>query len=127
MNGQPAPCSAASRAAVGTSTGSAPAVSAPHVRHVVLGTAPWHPGVVLEVLRGSGLRRVLIEGGGRTVSAWLAAGALDRLYLTTVPVLLGDGVPGVRVPAVPRIADAPRWPVRRFALGDDLCTEFTLR
>lgn len=61
------------------------------------------------------------------MSEFLAARALDRLYLTTVPVLLGDGVPGVRVPAVEHIADAPRWPSQRFGLGDDVCTELTLR
>lgn len=103
------------------------ATAAPHVQQVRLGPGPWPPEVVLRQLRGYGLRRVLVEGGGRTVSSFLAASALDRLYLTTVPVLLGDGVPGVRVPAVERIADAVRWPARRFPLGEDSCVELTLR
>lgn len=103
------------------------ATTGSHVRQVRLGTGPWRPDVVLRELRGRGLRRVLVEGGGRTVSSFLAADALDRLFLTTVPVLLGDGVPGVRVPAVERIADAHRWPVRRFPLGDDSCVELILR
>ncbi len=98
-----------------------------HVSQLRLGAPPWSPGELLDVLRARGLRRVLVEGGGRTVSTFLTAGALDRLFLTTVPILLGDGIPGVRVPAVGRIADAPRWPVRRFALGEDTCLEFTLR
>ena len=98
-----------------------------HVTRVRLGAGPWSAEVVLRELRTRRLRRVLVEGGGRTVSSFLAAGALDRLFLTTVPVMLGDGVPGVRVPAVERIADAPRWPSRRFALGDDSCVELILR
>lgn len=98
-----------------------------HLTQVELGAPPWSPDDVVDALRARGLRRVLIEGGGRTVSTFLAAGALDRLFLTTVPVLLGDGVPGVRVPAVDSVADAARWPVRRFPLGDDTCLEFTLR
>ncbi len=105
--------------------GSADAPS--HVSQIRLGAPPWSPAELLALLRARGLRRVLVEGGGRTVSAFLAAGALDRLFLTTVPILLGDGVPGVRVPPVGRIADARRWPVRRFALDEDTCLEFTLR
>jgi len=105
----------------------APAPTASHVRHVQLCAGPWQPAEVLRVLREQGLRRVLVEGGGRTVSSFLASGALDRLYLTTVPVLLGDGIPGVRIPPVERIEDATRWPSRRFSLGDDVCTELTLR
>ncbi len=101
--------------------------TAEHVQQIRLGPGPWAPDSVLKVLRERGLNRVLIEGGGRTVSEFLAARALDRLYLTTVPVLLGDGVPGVRVPPVEHIADAPRWPSQRFGLGDDVCTELTLR
>lgn len=100
---------------------------AAHVEHVRLDAGPWTPEQVLRQLAQRGLRRVLVEGGGRTVSAFLAAGALDRLYLTTVPVLLGEGVPGVRVAAVDQVADATRWPTRRFSLGDDVCTEFILR
>lgn len=105
----------------------APAVTAPHLRQLRLGPPPWQPGEVLKELHALGLRRVLVEGGGRTISRFLEAGELDRLFLTTVPVLLGDGVPGVRAAAVHRIADATRWPARRFPLGDDLCTELTLR
>ena len=105
----------------------APAVPAPHLRQLRLGPPPWQPGEVLKELHALGLRRVLVEGGGRTISRFLEAGELDRLFLTTVPVLLGDGVPGVRAAAVHRIADATRWPTRRFPLGDDLCTELTLR
>lgn len=98
-----------------------------HVTRIRLGSGPWSPDDVLRELRIRGLRRVLVEGGGRTVSSFLAANALDRLFLTTVPILLGDGVPGVRVPPVERVADAPRWPTRRFALGDDSCVELILR
>ncbi len=105
----------------------APDASESHVRQIRLGPGPWQPDAVLGALRAQGLHRILVEGGGRTVSGFLAGGALDRIYLTTVPLLLGDGVPGVRVPAVQRIADAPRWPARSFPLGDDVCTELTLR
>lgn len=98
-----------------------------HVTHLLPGPAPWDPAMIVALLAGRGCRRVLVEGGGRTVSSFLVGGALDRLYVTSVATFLGDGVPGVRVGAVDRIADAQHWPSRRFALGDDIGTEFILR
>ena len=82
------------------------------------------PERVLAILRARGLEKVLIEGGGKTVSRFLEAGLLDRLYLTTTPVLVGDGIPGIRFVGADTLADARTAPVRRFAFGQDLCTEF---
>lgn len=84
------------------------------------------PTTVLHVLAGRGLRRVLVEGGGRTVSRFLAAGVLDRLYVTTAPLLVGDGVPGLRFSGTDRLSDALRAPSRRFLFGDDVCVELDL-
>ena len=84
----------------------------------------FDPDAVLDELATRGLGRVLVEGGGRTVSTFLAAGVLDRLYLTTAPRLIGDGVPGIRFDGSDRLADAVTAPVRRFELGEDLCTVF---
>ena len=90
------------------------------------------PASVLRALHDRGLGRVLVEGGGRTVSAFLGARQLDwfksRLagaptYLTTAPLLIGDGVPGVRFGGTNALAGALRAPSRRFVLGEDVCTE----
>jgi GTP cyclohydrolase II len=85
------------------------------------------PSDVLSALASRGLSRVLVEGGGVTVSRFLAAGALDRLMVTTAPLLVGDGVPGLRFEGRDRLADALRAPARRFVLGDDTCLELDLR
>jgi 3,4-dihydroxy 2-butanone 4-phosphate synthase/GTP cyclohydrolase II len=100
----------------------------PHVSVVRLpcDNGGFSPRRVLTEFRRRGLGRVLVEGGGRLVSAFLGAATLDRLYLTTAPVLLGDGVPGLRFRGTDRLADALRAPARRFVLGDDICTEFDL-
>jgi GTP cyclohydrolase II len=84
----------------------------------------FSPQALLDMLRTRGLGRVLIEGGGRTVSDFLAAGVLDRLYLTTAPILVGDGVPGVRFAGADLLADAITASVQRFSLGADICTVF---
>jgi diaminohydroxyphosphoribosylaminopyrimidine deaminase/5-amino-6-(5-phosphoribosylamino)uracil reductase len=90
------------------------------------GDGGFPPRRLLEVLAERGLGRVLVEGGGVTVSRFLHAGALQRLYVTVAPVLLGDGVPGLRFPGPARMGDALRAPVRRFALGVDTLLELDL-
>jgi 3,4-dihydroxy 2-butanone 4-phosphate synthase / GTP cyclohydrolase II len=84
----------------------------------------FEPGAVLTTLQSRGLGRVLVEGGGRTVSDFLAAGVLDRLYLTTAPILVGDGIPGLRFAGADLLADALTGSVQRFSLGRDVCTVF---
>ncbi len=52
------------------------------------------PEGLLERLRSAGLRRdAFLLGGRRTLHAFLALGAVDRLELLEFPFLLGDGVP----------------------------------
>jgi diaminohydroxyphosphoribosylaminopyrimidine deaminase/5-amino-6-(5-phosphoribosylamino)uracil reductase len=82
---------------------------------------------VVEELADRGLGRLLVEGGGVTVSRFLAAGALDRLYLTVTPMIVGDGRPGLQLRGPDRLHDALRPPSRRFPLGEDVLFELTLR
>ncbi|REK84372.1 deaminase [Streptomyces inhibens] len=89
--------------------------------------AAFAPGRLLAALARRGLRRVLIEGGGVTVSRFLQERALHRLYLTVAPVLLGDGVPGLRFPGTPVMREALRPPLRRALLGEDTLFELELR
>ena len=50
---------------------------------------------LLDALAARGWSRVLVEGGGVTVSRFLAQGCLDRLQITVAPVLLGAGHLGI--------------------------------
>jgi len=43
-------------------------------------------------LRADGIGRVYVDGGA-TIRAWLDAGRIDRLTISTVPVLIGEGIP----------------------------------
>ena len=81
---------------------------------------------VLAVLAERGLRRVYVEGGGITVSRFLAAGALDRLHVTVAPLLIGSGIPAFTLPEVATLTDGMRfaWSVHR--LGEDLLVDIPL-
>lgn len=75
---------------------------------------------VLEVLRGRGLGRVFVEGGGVTVSAFLRAGLLDRLQVTVAPLLIGGGRPGLHLPPALTMGECLRPRCRVFRMGADL-------
>jgi diaminohydroxyphosphoribosylaminopyrimidine deaminase/5-amino-6-(5-phosphoribosylamino)uracil reductase len=78
---------------------------------------------VVELLRRRGLGWLFIEGGGVTVSRFLAQGALDRLQLTIAPLIIGSGRPGIQLPEIQDLAQGLRPRLRRFALGDDMMFE----
>ena len=84
------------------------------------------PDAILATLAARGLHRVFVEGGGVTVSRFLAAGALDRLHVTIAPLLLGEGVPAFCLPPAASLAEAPRfdWTVHR--LGADVLLDIRL-
>src|SRR2546423_4215053 len=83
-------------------------------------------GAVLATLAGRGLRRIFVEGGGITVSRFLAAGALDRLHVTIAPLLIGSGIPAFTLPeaATPREGLRLAWSVHR--VGHDLLLDIPL-
>ena len=51
------------------------------------------PAGLVERLRGEAAGGVWIVGGGKTAGLFLAAGLLDEVELTVVPLLLGSGIP----------------------------------
>ncbi|MGY6553110.1 MAG: RibD family protein [Wenzhouxiangella sp.] len=93
---------------------------------LALGPSGACPRQVLDLLASRGLQRVLIEGGGVTVSRFLAADALDYLHLLIAPLIIGSGRPGLQLEPIRRLAEARRPPMRSFALGDELLVELDL-
>jgi riboflavin-specific deaminase-like protein len=81
---------------------------------------------LLRTLAQRGFRRIFVEGGGQTVSAFLAAGCLDRLHLTVAPVILGSGIPAFTLPEAARIADGLRFAWTVHPLGDDILCDIAL-
>jgi diaminohydroxyphosphoribosylaminopyrimidine deaminase/5-amino-6-(5-phosphoribosylamino)uracil reductase len=91
------------------------------------GSEGFEPSTVLEALRARGLRRVLVEGGGVTVSRFLEAGLLDRLHMTVAPVLMGSGRAGITLPPIETPDQSLRVRWRHVPLGDDLLFDLDLR
>jgi len=91
------------------------------------GSSGFDPHQVLALLRARGLRRILIEGGGVTVSRFLQAGALDRLHVTVAPLLIGSGRPALTLETIQTLDQALRPRCRHFPLGNDVLFDLDLR
>lgn len=81
---------------------------------------------VLVALARRGLRRIYVEGGGITVSRFLAAGALDRLHVTVSPLLIGSGIPAFTLPPPAALRDSLRFTWSVHQVGDDLLLDIPL-
>ncbi|WP_445001484.1 RibD family protein [Halomonas mongoliensis] len=84
------------------------------------------PAAVLDALAARGLERVLIEGGGITVSRFLEAGVLHRLHLLMAPLLIGSGRPGLAMTPIATLDEARRPASRTFRCGDDTLFDLVL-
>lgn len=77
------------------------------------------PRTVLAALRERGIRRLFVEGGGMTVSRFLAAGCLDALHLCVAPVIIGSGRDVLSLPPIARMEEAIRLAPEVMRLGED--------
>ena len=84
------------------------------------------PRAIVLALRARGFRRLLIEGGGLTVSGFLDAGLVNRLHVTVAPLLIGSGRPAFTLAPVATLEDALRPPCRTFRLGNDMLFDLDL-
>ena len=82
---------------------------------------------LLDALRHRGGRRIFVEGGGVTVSAFLEANLLDRLHVAIAPLIIGDGRPAIRLPARATLSDCHRPRYRVFRMGGDVLFDCDLR
>ena len=82
---------------------------------------------VMARLRARGCARVFVEGGGVTVSAFLAAKLLDRVQVAVAPMLIGGGRPAIRLPAPDLLRECARPSYRVFRMGGDVLFDCDLR
>ena len=78
------------------------------------------PADIVAALAARGFRRILVEGGAATISAFLAAGALDRFHLSIAPIVIGSGPIGINLPAIDELAGALRPKTITHHLGEDV-------
>ena len=100
----------------------------PRVTGLTLPAVDGHidPHAIAAALAALGLRRLLIEGGGQTVSRFLAAGALTRLHVCVTPVVIGSGPTGLCLPPIARMEEAMRPRCRTHLLGEDVLFDVAL-
>ncbi len=76
------------------------------------------PAAIVEALFVRGFQRILVEGGPRTIAAFIEDGCLDRLHVLVAPVIIGSGRAGLELPAEPRLSLALRPNATPYLLGD---------
>jgi diaminohydroxyphosphoribosylaminopyrimidine deaminase/5-amino-6-(5-phosphoribosylamino)uracil reductase len=82
---------------------------------------------LLAALQQRGLRVLFVEGGGVTVSRFIAQGCMDRLHLSVAPVVIGGGRPGLLLPPSAAMRDCLRPASRVFRLDADVLWDLDLR
>ncbi|HEY0293051.1 MAG TPA: RibD family protein [Hansschlegelia sp.] len=96
--------------------------------HLPLSAGRIAPGDVVAALARRGLRRLLIEGGATTVSAFVAAEAVDRLHVMVAPLIVGSGRQGLTLAPVRDLAFAWRPQAAAYPLpGGDVLMDCDMR
>ncbi|WP_353223663.1 RibD family protein [Salinisphaera hydrothermalis] len=85
------------------------------------------PHRLLAALAARGLHRVLVEGGGVTISRFIDADCIDRLHTVVAPLLIGSGRPALALAEIETLRDARRPACRSYPLGDDRLYDLDLR
>ncbi|BAS08638.1 riboflavin biosynthesis protein RibD [Arthrobacter sp. Hiyo4] len=67
------------------------------------------PREALSLLYAEGVRHVMVEGGSRILSSFLAAGLVDELIVYLAPTLLGSGTSALNGLGIATLADARHW------------------
>ena len=75
------------------------------------------PREIVAALHRMGFARILVEGGARTVSSFIDAGAVDRLHLIVSCTILGSGRPGLDLRPLDRLCDALKPRTEVYPLG----------
>jgi diaminohydroxyphosphoribosylaminopyrimidine deaminase/5-amino-6-(5-phosphoribosylamino)uracil reductase len=82
---------------------------------------------LVDELWSRGLQTILVEGGGLTVSAFLAADLIDRMHIVVAPFVIGEGRPGLRIPSAVNLQECLRPPPRVYTLGGDVLFDCDMR
>ncbi len=97
----------------------APAFTIPDVEQIRLPVGPdgLSPKAIIDALFVRGFRKILVEGGARTISVFLDAGCIDRLHLLVAPIIIGSGRNGLDLKPIDDLTSALRPATTFHALG----------
>jgi diaminohydroxyphosphoribosylaminopyrimidine deaminase / 5-amino-6-(5-phosphoribosylamino)uracil reductase len=84
------------------------------------------PKAMATALAARGLTRIMIEGGGTVVAAFLKAGLVDEVVWCHAPLIIGgDGIPAARTLDADTLDDAIRFEgAGAYTVGEDVFAEF---
>ena len=86
------------------------------------------PREIVNKLFETGLKKLLIEGGARTVSSFIDADVVDRLHILVAPVILGSGKQGLQLAPIKRLVEAHRPETTAYVLdGGEVLFDCNLR
>ncbi|TCT36291.1 RibD family protein [Martelella mediterranea] len=77
-------------------------------------------GEILDVLESRGLKRVLVEGGARTIARFIDEGHVDRLHVAVSPLIIGSGPVGIGLAPIEKLSSALRPKTTVYDLGPDI-------
>jgi len=76
------------------------------------------PRAIVAALGQRGFRRLLIEGGARTISSFIDAGCVHRLHVLIAPLILGSGKSALDLKPIDALSEALRPTARAHVLSD---------
>jgi diaminohydroxyphosphoribosylaminopyrimidine deaminase/5-amino-6-(5-phosphoribosylamino)uracil reductase len=95
------------------------AAGAEVIRLAPAGAAGLDPLAVLHALSERGITRVLVEGGSRVASSFVAAGLADEIWLLRGPNAIGaDGIAALDALPLAAITQSPSFRVRASEMLD---------
>lgn len=97
------------------------------VIRLMRGPAGLDPHHILEHLAKRGLKRILVEGGARTIARFIDANLVDRLHVAISPLIIGSGPCGISLPPIAELCNAHRPTADIYALGSDVLFDCRLK
>ncbi|MCO5732486.1 RibD family protein [Rhizobium sp. SSA_523] len=92
-----------------------------------LGESGICPEDILDALDDCKLKRILVEGGARTISRFIDMGLVDHLHVAIAPLIIGSGPQGISLPPIRKLSEAHRPEAEVFSLGSDILFDCRLR
>ena len=91
------------------------------------GPAGLDPSHILDALTQRGLKRVLVEGGAKTIARFIDANLVDRLHVAIAPLIIGSGPCGISLAPIAELCNAHRPMAEVYALGSDVLFDCRLK